>query len=67
MEFASRRIRAPFEVVTRTQERLGLMMFGLGARPEGLVARPTDSKRIAKIRSEGYERHAKRLAEQKNS
>lgn len=37
-----------------------------GGRPEGLVVRTADRTRIAKIRFEDYERHAKRLAKQKN-
>ncbi len=37
-----------------------------GGRPEGLVVRTADRKRIAKIRFEDYERHAKRLAKRKN-
>ncbi len=37
-----------------------------GGRPEGLVVRTADRKRIAKIRYEDYERHAKRIAKQKN-
>ena len=37
-----------------------------GGRPEGLVVRTVDRKRIAKIRFEDYERHAKRLKKQKS-
>ncbi len=36
-----------------------------GGRPEGLVVRTADRGRIAKIRFEDYERHAKRSAKQK--
>lgn len=38
-----------------------------GGKPEGLVVRTADRNRIAKIRFEDYERHARRLAKHKNN